>query len=73
MRFVRSAFLVVAVAIAAVWLAGCPLLMVGSLGYTGYQYEKGEGPFAKQTPAPEKSSKKAASSKNTAPSDSDIE
>jgi hypothetical protein len=47
--------------------------MIGSLGYTGYQYEKGEGPFAKQTPAPDKTKKAASSQKSTPPRDNEIE
>ena len=33
-------FVVVALAVVALGLSGCPALMVGSLGYEGYQYEK---------------------------------
>ncbi len=71
MRFAKGVFLTAALAIAALWLSGCLLLTVGGLGYTGYQYENGEGPFAKQTPAPDKN-KKAAASQTPIP-DSEIE
>ncbi len=71
MRFLRGAFFAAAVAVAALWLSGCLLLTLGGLGYTGYQYEKGEGPFAQQTPAPDKN-KKAAASQSSVP-DSEIE
>ena len=71
MRFLRGALFAAAVAMAALSLSGCLLLTIGGLGYTGYQYEKGEGPFAKQTPAPDKN-KKAAASQSSVP-DNDIE
>ena len=71
MRFGKGMFLTAAVAIAALLLSGCLLLTVGGLGYTGYQYEKGEGPFAKQTPASEKN-KKASASQTPVP-DGEIE
>ena len=36
----RKWLVVAALALLALASSGCPLLMVGSLGYTGYEYEK---------------------------------
>jgi len=34
----------------AIALSGCPLLFIGGLGYTGYQYHEKEGVFAPGQP-----------------------
>ena len=77
MRFFRRVFLSVAIVLASALLAGCPLLMIGGLGYSGYQYEKGEGPFNQPPFKDAKSdsqnkSKKTSSSSQSPPSD-DVE
>jgi hypothetical protein len=46
MKLSKSVFLVFAFGLAGVVLSGCPLLMIGSLGYSGYQYHEKEGVFA---------------------------
>jgi hypothetical protein len=78
-KFVAIAVL----AIAAMCAGGCPLLMVGSLGYEGYKYEKtGKLPgmpdqssassSSSSSSASSSSSKKSTSS-SSAPPQSDIE
>ncbi len=53
-------------AIAAMCASGCPLLMVGSLGYEGYQYHK----TGKLPGMPDESSASSSSSKSSASSSS---
>jgi hypothetical protein len=36
----RKSLAIAVLALVALGIAGCPALMLGSLGYTGYQYEK---------------------------------
>ena len=50
MRFVRDIGFVAVFAIICACLSGCPLLFVGSLAYTGYQYHEKEGVFAPGQP-----------------------
>jgi hypothetical protein len=56
-KFVAIAVL----AVAAMCAGGCPLLMVGSLGYSGYQYEK----TGKLPGMPDQSSSSSTSSSST--------
>ena len=78
MKFSKPVFLVLALGVASVFLSGC-LLMVGSLGYTGYQYKEKEGVFAPGQPlggsAPENNSEKSSrsTSKPPPPTNTDIE
>jgi hypothetical protein len=69
MKFSKEILLVLVLAVAGVCLSGCPLLMIGSLGYTGYQYKEKEGVFAPGQPlggpAPEGKSEKSSSSTST--------
>ena len=46
----REIFFVAVLAIAGAFLSGCPLLFIGSLGYTGYQYHEKKGMFAPGQP-----------------------
>lgn len=46
MKSLQRTFLVSVLAASAMVLSGCPLLFVGSMGYTGYQYHEKEGVFA---------------------------
>jgi hypothetical protein len=77
MKFSKGASLILALG-AGVLLSGCPLLMIGSLGYSGYQYKEKEGVFAPGQalggPAPDdKGNNGGKSSKPAPPSDSSIE
>lgn len=79
MKISRDVLLVCALGLAGVVLSGCPLLMIGSLGYSGYQYHEKEGVFAPGQPlggpAPEGKDKKSPSSTSKPPprADSNIE
>ena len=79
MNLSKHIFLVAAVAIFCTFLSGCFLLMLGSLGYTGYQYHEKEGVFAPGQPlgglAPDDNTDESSSSasKPPPPSNSDIE
>jgi hypothetical protein len=50
MKVLRDAGFVAILAIVCACLSGCPLLFVGSLAYTGYQYHEKEGVFAPGQP-----------------------
>ena len=68
---VKKCLALAALLILALAAAGCPLLMAGSLGYEGYEYEKtGSLPGFPSNPPPsaEQQTKPAPS-----PSDRDIE
>jgi hypothetical protein len=54
-------------ALAAICAGGCPLLMVGSLGYEGYKYEK----TGKLPGMPDQSSSSSSSSSKSSSSTSD--
>jgi hypothetical protein len=68
MKFCKRAFLVLALGAISLGLVGCfsPLLFVGGLGYTGYQYHEKEGVFAPGQPlggpAPDDQNKKPSDS-----------
>lgn len=49
MYFSKAVSLIL-VLLAGVVLSGCPLLFIGGLGYTGYQYHEKEGVFAPGQP-----------------------
>ena len=68
MRSLHRSIAVIALAVAALFSSGCPALMVGSLAYQGYKYEKDK----KQAAADSQTKKPAAASQKSI-SDSDIE
>jgi len=49
MKLSNGAFLALTLSMAVV-VSGCPLLFIGGLGYTGYQYHEKEGVFAPGQP-----------------------
>ena len=53
--------------------SGCLALAIPSLAYTGYQYKKGEGPFAPQHESSSSSSQKKSKSSGNRVPDSEIE
>jgi hypothetical protein len=53
---VRRSIATVALSIAAIFCSGCPALMIPSLAYSGYKYEKD-----KNKPAEKSEEKKSAS------------
>ncbi len=81
MKIWNAVLLVFALGLAGIALSGCPLLMIGSLGYTGYQYHEKEGVFAPGQvfggPAPEDKDKKPSAQGSAAkappPNDDSIE
>jgi len=82
MNFSHRALLSVALIAFSMLLSGCPLLFIGSLGYTGYQYHEKEGIFAPGQPlggpAPEDPNDKSSSSNSNSkpappPTDNSIE
>ena len=77
MKLSSGVFLVLVLGIAVV-VSGCPLLFIGGLGYTGYQYHEKEGVFAPGQPlggpAPEDKKSPASTSKPLPrPSEDNIE
>ena len=50
MKLLQRVFLLCTASMAGFVLSGCPLLMIGGLGYTGYQYHEKEGVFAPGQP-----------------------
>lgn len=50
MKVFRDLIFLLAGLALCVFLYGCPLLFIGGLGYTGYQYHEKEGVFAPGQP-----------------------
>ena len=81
MKVFHRFLLILIAAVAGFAFSGCFLLMLGSLGYTGYQYHEKEGVFAPGQPlggpAPDDKTQKASNSSKSsppaAPANSDIE
>jgi hypothetical protein len=81
MKFLTRALGFFALGAISIALSGCPLLFVGGLGYSGYQYHEKEGVFAPGQPlggpAPDDQNKKpSGSNSNSQPppvNDHDIE
>jgi uncharacterized membrane protein YebE (DUF533 family) len=68
MRDLRRSIAVVALAMAALFSAGCPALMVGGLAYQGYKYEKD-----KKEPAAKSDTKKPVGTAPKSIPENDIE
>lgn len=82
MKLTKDMLVIATLGILCVSLYGCPLLMIGGLGYTGYQYHEKEGIFAPGQvlggPAPADADKKSSDSNTAAaptptPSSNNIE
>jgi uncharacterized membrane protein YebE (DUF533 family) len=68
MKSLNRSIAVIALAMAAQLISGCPALMVGGLAYQGYKYEQD-----KQQAAADSQTKKPAAASQESISDSDIE
>jgi uncharacterized membrane protein YebE (DUF533 family) len=68
MRKLHESIAVVSLAVAALFSAGCPALMVGGLAYQGYKYEK-----EKKEPAAKSEAKKPAGTAQKSIPNDDIE
>ena len=79
MNVLNRFFLILVSVLAGIAFSGCFLLMIGGLGYSGYQYHEKEGVFAPGQPlggpAPEDKNAKPSNStsKPPPPTDNSIE
>ncbi|HYA34003.1 MAG TPA: hypothetical protein VEF03_00215 [Candidatus Binataceae bacterium] len=68
-RTLRRPIFAAALAAVAIFASGCPALMIPSLAYEGYKYEKGESPLNQQ----QQQTSSGASKSSSKPSSTDIE
>jgi len=69
LRMLRRPVLAAALAGIAIFASGCPALMIPSLAYEGYKYEKGESPLNQQ----QQQTSSGTSKSSSKPSSTDIE